>query len=81
MLACGEVSHYPKECKNRKNNKLIKTLGSLDYFELSKEKTLDLALKKNKRIVEIVPEDEYEENYCEETSHMMKSSSISLGEF
>jgi len=30
--ACGEVGHYVSECKNKKNNKLIETLGSLDYF-------------------------------------------------
>jgi len=40
---------------------------------------LDLTLK-NKRIVEIVLEDEYEESDYEETSHMMKSNSISLGD-
>jgi len=41
---CREVGEYTNECKNRKNNKLIETLGSLDYFELSEEKTLDLVL-------------------------------------
>jgi len=29
-MPCGEVRHYVNECKNRKNNDLIKTLGSLD---------------------------------------------------
>ena len=51
-----------------------------DYFELSKEEALDLALKNNKQIVEIVSEDKYEESNYKETSYMMKSSSISLGD-
>ena len=33
--ACEEVGYYANECKNKKNNKLIETLGSLDYFEIS----------------------------------------------
>ena len=41
-----------------KNNKLIVTLDSLDYFKLSEEKVLDLALKNNKGIVKIVLENE-----------------------
>ena len=41
-----------------KNNKLIVTLDSLDYFTLSEEKVLDLALKNNKGIVKIVLENE-----------------------
>lgn len=43
-----EVGHFANECKNRKNNKLIETLGSLDYFELSENEALDLTLKNNK---------------------------------
>ena len=54
---CGE-GHYANECKNRKNNKLIETLGSLDYFEISEEKALDLALNNNKGIVEITIDEE-----------------------
>jgi len=46
-------------------------LGSLDYFEISEEEALDLALK-NKGTVEIVMEDE--ESDYEEMSHMMESS-------
>ena len=53
-------------------------MGSLDYFELSEEEVLNLALKNNKNIVEIILEDEYEESDYEETSHLMKSGSISL---
>jgi len=41
-----------------KNNKLIVTLDSLDYFKLSEEEVLDLALKNNKGIVKIVLENE-----------------------
>jgi len=52
--ALGEVSHYANECKNRKNNKLIKTLASLNYFEHSEEEALDLALKNSKGLVEMV---------------------------
>ena len=45
-----------------KNNKLIEILGSLDYFEISEEKALDLALNNNKGIVEItIDEEEHEE--------------------
>ena len=51
-------------------------MGSLDYFEISEEEALDLALK-NKGTVEIVMEDE--ESDYEEMSHMMESSWISLG--
>jgi len=78
--ACGEVGHYANECKNKKNNKLIETLGSLDYFEISEEEALHLALNNNKGIVKIVMEEEIEETNYEETSHMMKNSSISLGD-
>ena len=46
--ACEEEGHYANEYKNRKNNKFIETLLSLDYFEISEEETLDLALKNNK---------------------------------
>ena len=55
-------------------------MGSLDYFEISEEEALDLALKNNKVIVEVVMEDEYEESEYEETSHMMESSTISFGD-
>ena len=69
------------QMKNRKNNKLIKTLGSLYYFEISEEEALDLALNNNKGTVEItIDEEEYEETKYEESSHMMKSSAISLGD-
>ena len=79
-MACGEIGHYANECKNRKNNKLIETLGIIDYFELSKEEALDLALSNNKGIVEIILDNEYEASNYEETSHMMESSSVSLGD-
>ena len=49
--ACGEVEHYTNECKNKKNSKLIETLGSLDYFEISEEEALDLALNNNKELL------------------------------
>ena len=52
-------------------------MGSL---ELSEDETLDLALNNNKRIVEIIMDNEYEESDYEETSHMMENSSISLGD-
>ena len=79
--ACGEVGHYANECKNRKNNKFIETLGSLDYFEISKEEALDLALNNNKGIVEITTgEEEYEETEYEKSSYMVESSAVSLGE-
>ena len=58
---CVKVGHYANKCKNRKNNKLIGTLRSLDYVELSEDKTLDLALNNNKGIVEIILDNEYEE--------------------
>jgi len=47
--------------KRKKNKKLIETLGSLNFFEFSKEEARDLTLRNNKGIVEIVIEDEYEE--------------------
>ena len=78
--AYDEIGHYVNECKSRKNNKLIETLGSLDYFELSEDESLDLTLKNNKGIVEIVLKDEYEESDYEGTNHIMESSSISLGD-
>jgi len=53
-------------------------LGNLDYLETSEEDAIDLALKSNKGIVEIVMEDEHEKCDYEETSHIMESSSISL---
>jgi len=46
-------------------NKPIETLGSKDCFELSEEEALDLPLKHNKAIVEIVLEDEYEGSHYE----------------
>ena len=78
--ACREVGHYANECKNRKNNKLIETLGSLDYVELSEDEPLELVLGNNKGIVKIIEDNEYEESDYEETSPMMKSSSVSLGD-
>jgi len=36
FLPCKEGGHCANECKNRKNNKLIKTLESLDYVEINK---------------------------------------------
>ena len=77
--AWWEVEHYANEGKNKKNNKLIEILGSLDYFEISEEEVLDLALNNNKGIFEITIDEEEEIDY-EDTSHMMKSSSISLGD-
>ena len=50
--ACKEVGHYANECENRKNNKLIETLKSLHYVELSEDEALDLALSNNNGIVE-----------------------------
>ena len=79
-MACREVGHYAHECKNGKSNKLIKTLGSLDYFEFNEEEALDLTLKNNNGIVKIILEDAYKDNDYEKTSHIMKSSSISLGD-
>ena len=55
-------------------------MGSLDYVELSEDEALDLALGNNKGIVEIIEDNEYEESDYEETSHMMESSSVSLGD-
>ena len=77
---CGEVGHYANDCKNRKNNKLIETFGSPDYVELSEDEFLNLALNNNKGIVEIILDSKYEESDYEETSHMMESGSISLGD-
>ena len=78
--ACGEVGHYANECKNRKNNKLIETLGSLDYVELSEDEASDLTLSNNKGIVEIIMDNEYEESDYEEISLMMESSSVNLSD-
>ena len=55
-------------------------MGSLNYFELSKEKARELTPDNNKGIIKIVMEDEYEESDYKEISHMMKSSSISLSD-
>ena len=77
--ACGEVGHSTNKRKNRKNNKLIETLGRLDHFELSDEEAVDLTLK-NKGIVKITMKYEYEESDDKETSHMMENSSISPGD-
>ena len=71
MLVGRDVDYYANECKSKKNNKLIETLGSLDDFEFSKTEALDLALE-NKGVIEIVLEDEYEESDYDETSHMIK---------
>ena len=46
--------------QKQKNNKLIETLGSLGYFELSEAEALEFTLKNNKGIVQIVLEDECE---------------------
>ena len=78
--ACGAVGHYANECKNKRNNKLIETLGSLDYVELGEDEALDQALDNNKGIVEIIENNEYKESDYEETSHMMESSSVCLGD-
>jgi len=59
---------------------LIETLGSLDYVELSKDEALDIALSSNKGIVEIILDNKYEESDYEETSLIMETSSISLGD-
>ena len=56
MLGMRRSRTLCNECKNRKNNKIIETLGSLDYIELSEDEALDLALGNNKRIVEIIKE-------------------------
>ena len=70
---CQEVGNYANKCKNRKNNKFSERLDSIDYFEISdEEKAIDLALKNNKGIVEILMDDEYKESECKETSHMME---------
>ena len=55
-------------------------MGSLDYVELTEDEASDLDLSNNKGIVEIIEDNEYEESDYEETIHMMKSSSISLGD-
>jgi len=79
--ACGKVGYCANECKNKKNNMLIETLGSLDYFEISEEEALDLTLNNNKGIVDVtIEEEEYEETDYEETSHMMENSSFSIGD-
>ena len=52
-------------------------MGSLDYFEISEEEALDLALNNTMGIVEITTEEDEETNY-EETRHMMENSSISF---
>ena len=64
----------------QKNNKLFKTLGSLDYVELSEAEALDLALSNNKGIVKIIMDNEYRESDYEETSHVMDSSLVSLAD-
>ena len=67
---------------NAKIGRIISsTLGNLDYFEISEEEAPDLALNTNKGIVEItINEEEYEEAEYEESSSMMESNAISLGE-
>ena len=74
------MDHCVNECKNKKNNKFIETLDSLNYFELIKIEPVDLAQENNKEIVKIGLDDEYEENDYDETSHMAESNSISLGD-
>ena len=55
-------------------------MGSLDYIELSEDEALDPTLSNNKGIVEIIMDNEYEESDYEETSYMMETGSISLGD-
>ena len=56
-------------------------MESLDYFEISEEEALDLAQNNNKGIAEItIDQEAYEETQYEESSHMMESSAISLGD-
>ena len=55
-------------------------MGSLDYVELSEDETLELALGNNKGIVEIIDDNKYKESDYEETSHMIESISVSLGD-
>ena len=55
-------------------------MGSLDYIELSEDDALDLALSNNRGIVEIILDNEYKESDHEETSHMMESSAVTLGD-
>ena len=69
------VGRYANECKNKKNNKLIETLGSSEYFEINEEEALDLALNNNKGIVEITIEEEEEIDY-DEASHMVETLSL-----
>jgi len=52
----------------------------VDYFNLSEDEALDLSLKNNKEIIEIILKDEHKESDYEETNRMMESSSISLGD-
>jgi len=42
--------------------------------------SLDQSLSNNKGIVEIILDNEYKESDYEETSYMMESSSVSLGD-
>jgi len=75
-----KLGHYANECKNRKHNKLIETLDSLDYIELGEEEALDLTLNNTKGIVEIILDNKYEKSDYKETSYIMKSSSVSLSD-
>jgi len=65
---------------NVKIGRITNLLKSLDYVELSQDEALELALGNNKGIVEIIEDNEYEKSDYEQTSHMMESSSISLGD-
>ena len=55
-------------------------LQEAQIMQPSEDEALDLALRNNKGIVEIILDNEYEESDCEETSHMMESNFVSLGE-
>jgi len=55
-------------------------LSTLDYVELSEDESLNLILNSNKETVKIILDNEHEESDYEKTSHMIESSSISLGD-
>ena len=56
-------------------------MGSIDYFEISEDEALDLALNNNKGIVEIkIDEEEYEEIGYEESSHCLLYTSDAADE-
>ena len=55
-------------------------MSNLDYFQLSEDEALDVAWRHKKGITAIRLHNEYEKSDYEETSDMMKSSSISLSD-